>query len=108
MAFLTKKMQLLLIYTLQNETISKETQPYYKSRNFYNTVSFLKKNGFIRPVCYICRSHIENNGSNICNRNDLYHKQERRRTKENIENKKTYALTLAGEMLSMVLRNLKK
>lgn len=108
MAFLTKKMQMLLVFMLENDSITRASQPYYKSNNFYNTISFLKKNGFIRPVCYICRSHIRNNGSNICDRDDLYHKQERRRTRENIENKKTYALTFDGEMLAIVLKNLKK
>jgi hypothetical protein len=101
---LTSNMQKLLVFLYDNDGITKETQNIYNSIAFYLAVDFLKKNNLIRPVCFICRKELDGN-KYLCDRNDLYHKQEMRKN-ENMQHKKLYSLTLKGIAIAVLLKGL--
>lgn len=99
------KAQELMILALNNGGITKDSQKVYSSRKFYNTVSFLKKNGFLFPVCKVCRSDISDENTNLCENKNGDHKKFKKENK--FDNKKLYILTIKGELQAMVFNELK-
>lgn len=105
MSFLTRGQQKILVFAMQNEGLIKREQSIYNSKHFYDTICFLKRNGLIVSVCWVCKKKLDN-GSNICDKPDDLHWNFLKGIKKK-SNKKFYKLTLEGEVIALTISKLK-
>lgn len=106
MSFLTKGQQKILIYAMENEGIIKKDQSIYNSKYFYDTICFLKKNGLIVSVCWVCKKKLLPEQINLCDKPDDLHWNFLKGKKKESK-KKFYKLTLEGELIALALSKLR-
>lgn len=98
MTHLTTAVQDLLVFMLTKEQVTYRTQSIFQSRKFYTTVSFLKKNGYIRTICCVCKANIKDNHVNTCGSRKC------ESTKTTLF--KMFELTLRGELVAGEIQSL--